>query len=233
MCATNREHVSTLNERAFRPKDSGVDLEMLTNVTGPTQVFRIASGDMTPDDYAKGDAPIYQKGASTTGSTTTRFNKDHRYKAQWIEPIARSYELEPDESNICYWFPVFYDSVDFLCVNCRAAKSMDEIELSQHPGTIHLSEGLGVTHDQVIDGVNFLCGKRIKLMCNSFFLLTIWLRQGAKWSSDLTSVWSINFLVAGVQDTNTVRCSAHLGRGPLAVSFIDATHVYGLFNSVQ
>ena len=141
MCATNREHVSTLNERAFRPKDSGVDPEMLTNVTGPTQVFRIASGDMTPDDYAKGDAPIYQKGASTTGSTTTRFNKDHRYKAQWIEPIARSYELEPDESNVCYWFPVFYDSVDFLCANCRAAKSMDEIELSQHNPTtcIHCS----------------------------------------------------------------------------------------------
>ena len=102
---------------------------------GSPGVFRIASGDMTPDDYAKGDVPIYQKGASTTGSTTTRFNKDHHHKAQWIEPIARSYELEPDESNVCYWFPVFPDSVDFLCVNCRAAKTMDEIELSQSSPT--------------------------------------------------------------------------------------------------
>ena len=132
MCATNREHVSTLNEGAYRPKDSGVDAEMLADVTGPTQVFRIASSDMTPDDYAKGDAPIYQKGTSTTGSTTTRFNKDKRHKAQWIEPIVRSHELEPEESFNCYWFPVFPDNVDFLCEHCRAAKTMDAIEIAQH-----------------------------------------------------------------------------------------------------
>ena len=53
MCASNRDHVSTLNEGAYRPKHSGVDPEMLADVTGATQVFRIASGDMTPDDYAK------------------------------------------------------------------------------------------------------------------------------------------------------------------------------------
>jgi len=40
MCTTNREHVSTLNEKAFRPKESGVDPEMLTMVTGPTQAWR-------------------------------------------------------------------------------------------------------------------------------------------------------------------------------------------------
>ena len=126
MCASNRDHVSTLNEGAYRPKHSGVNAEMLADVTGATQVFRIASGDMTPDDYAKGDVPIYQK-----GSTTTRFNKDKRHKAQWIEPIVRFHELEPEESFNCYWFPVFPDSVDFLCEHCRAAKTMDEIEIAQ------------------------------------------------------------------------------------------------------
>ena len=77
MCASNRDHVSTLNEGAYRPKHSGVNAEMLADVTGATQVFRIASGDMTPDDYAKGDVPIYQKGTSTAGSTqqdSTRTN---------------------------------------------------------------------------------------------------------------------------------------------------------------
>ena len=132
MCASNRDHVSTLNEGAYRPKHSGVDPEMLADVTGATQVFRIASGDMTPDDYAKGDVPIYQKGSSTAGSTTTRFNKDKRHKAQWVEPIARSHELEPEESFNCYWFPVFPDSVDFLCEHCRAATTMDAIEIAQY-----------------------------------------------------------------------------------------------------
>ena len=127
MCASNRDHVSTLNEGAYRPKHSGVNAEMLADVTGATQVFRIASGDMTPDDYAKGDVPIYQK-----GSTTTRFNKDKRHKAQWIEPIVRFHELEPEESFNCYWFPVFPDSVDFLCEHCRAATTMDEIEIAQY-----------------------------------------------------------------------------------------------------
>ena len=132
MCASNRDHVSTLNEGAYRPKHSGVDPEMLADVTGATQVFRIASGDMTPDDYAKGDVPIYQKGSSTAGSTTTRFNKDKRHKAQWVELIARSHELEPEESFNCYWFPVFPDSVDFLCEHCRAATTMDAIEIAQY-----------------------------------------------------------------------------------------------------
>ena len=133
MCASNRDHVSTLNEGAYRPKHSGVNAEMLADVTGATQVFRIASGDMTPDDYAKGDVPIYQKGTSTAGSTTTtRFNKDKRHKAQWVEPVARSHELESEESFNCYWFPVFPDSVDFLCDHCRAATTMDAIEIAQH-----------------------------------------------------------------------------------------------------
>ena len=109
-----------------------MNAEMLADVTGATQVFRIASGDMTPEDYAKGDVPIYQKGTSTAGSTTTRFNKDKRHKAQWVEPVARSHELEPEESFNCYWFPVFPDSVDFLCDRCRAATTMDEIEIAQH-----------------------------------------------------------------------------------------------------
>ena len=132
MCASNRDHVSTLNEGAYRPKHSGVNAEMLADVTGATQVFRIASGDMTPDDYAKGDVPIYQKGTSTAGSTTTRFNKDKRHKAQWVEPIARSHELEPEESFNCHWFPVFPDSVDFLFEHCRAATTMDAIEIAQY-----------------------------------------------------------------------------------------------------
>ena len=134
MCATNREYVSTLNEGAFRPKDSGIDPEMLTDVTGPTHVFRIASGGMTPDDYATGDATIYQKGPPTS-STATRFNKDKRYKAQWIEPMVSIYELEPEASFNCYWFPACPDSFDFLCEQCRAAKSMDAIEIAQYRPT--------------------------------------------------------------------------------------------------
>jgi hypothetical protein len=134
MCATNRDNVATLNEGAYRPKDSGINPEMLTEVTGPTQVFRIASGGMTPDDYAKGDATIYQKGPPTC-STTTRFNKDKRYKAEWVEPMFNVHDLEPEASYNCYWFPVYPDSVDFLCEQCRAAKSMDAIEIAQHRPT--------------------------------------------------------------------------------------------------
>ena len=86
MCATNREHVSTLNEGAYRPKDSGVDAEMLADVTGPTQVFRIASGDMTPDDYAKGDATIYTKRA-------------HPPQAQLPQDSTRTSGTRPSGSN--------------------------------------------------------------------------------------------------------------------------------------
>ena len=132
MCATNREFVSTLNEGAFKPKESGIDPDLLT--TGPTQVFRIASGEMTPDDYAKADAKILQK-SPPPGTTTTRFTKDKRYKTQWIEPMLNVQELEPETTYNCYWFPVFPDSVDLLCEKCRSAESMDAIEFNQHRPT--------------------------------------------------------------------------------------------------
>ena len=130
MCATNREHVSALNEGAYKPDQSGIDPELLREVTGPTQVFRIASGEMAPEDYAAADAAVFQKGPPD-GAPTARFNKDKRYKAQWVEPMVQIQELEPSPVTTCYWFPVFTDSVDFLCASCRGAQTMDEIEMNQ------------------------------------------------------------------------------------------------------
>jgi len=130
MCATNREHVSTLNEGAFKPDQSGIDDAFLREVTGPTEVFRIASGEMTRGDYASADAAVFQKGPAT-GSATTRFNKDKRFKAQWVEPMVQIHELEPSPTSLCYWFPVFSDSTDLMCDSCRAAQTMDQIEMNQ------------------------------------------------------------------------------------------------------
>ena len=53
-CATNREQVSIMNERAFKPEDSGIDVTVLEDMTGPTEVFAIASGEMTSADYFVG-----------------------------------------------------------------------------------------------------------------------------------------------------------------------------------
>jgi len=72
MCATNREYVSALNEGAYKPDQSGIDPELLREVTGPTHVFKIASGEMTPEDYAAADATVFQKGPPD-GAPTTRF----------------------------------------------------------------------------------------------------------------------------------------------------------------
>ena len=47
MCATNREYVSVLNEGAFKPDESGINTKVLEDMTGPTEAFRIASGEMT------------------------------------------------------------------------------------------------------------------------------------------------------------------------------------------
>ena len=103
MCATNRTYVSSLNEGAFKPEESGIDQKQLERVTGPTEVFRIASGEMTPGDYATADATIFQKGPPP-GATTTRFTRDKRYKTRWIEPMVRTQELEPEATNQCMWF---------------------------------------------------------------------------------------------------------------------------------
>ena len=129
MCVTNREHVSALNEGAYKPDQSGIDPALLREVTGPTQVFKIASGEMTPEDYAAADAAVFQKGPPD-GAPTTRFNKDKRYKARWVEPMVQIQELEPSPMST-YWFPVFTDSIDFLCEGCRGAQTMDEIEMNQ------------------------------------------------------------------------------------------------------
>ena len=130
MCATNREYVSALNEGAYKPDQSGIDPALLREVTGPTHVFKIASGEMTPEDYAAADATVFQKGPPD-GAPTTRFNKDKRYKAQWVEPMVPIHELEPSPISTCYWFPVFSDSMHFLCDSCRRAQTMDEIEMNQ------------------------------------------------------------------------------------------------------
>jgi hypothetical protein len=70
--------VSSLNEGAFKPEESGIDQKQLERVTGPTEVFRIASGEMTPGDYATADATIFQKGPS-------RGNHDKVHKGQEIQ----------------------------------------------------------------------------------------------------------------------------------------------------
>ena len=75
MCATNREHVSTLNEGAYQLERSGVESIMLREATGATKTFAIASGEMVEEDYAKTDAAIFQKkqqGAPNRGSTKTK-----------------------------------------------------------------------------------------------------------------------------------------------------------------
>ena len=98
-CATNREHVSTMNERASKPEDSGIDVKVLEDMTGPTEVFAIASGEMTSADYAADDSTIFQKGA-----TPNRFTKDKRFKTSWVEPVVGTHELEPIFSDRCMWF---------------------------------------------------------------------------------------------------------------------------------
>ena len=119
-----------LNEGAYKPDQSGIDAALLREVTGPTQVFKIASGEMTPEDYASADATVFQRGPPA-GAPTTRFNKDKRYKAQWVEPMVQIHELEPSPMSSCYWFPVLNDSSDFLCGSCLKAQTMDEIEMNQ------------------------------------------------------------------------------------------------------
>ena len=55
-------------------------------------------------------------------------------------------ELEPEAPFNCYWFPVFPDSVDFLCEQCRAAKSMDAIEIAQHRPTTCINCSANTQH---------------------------------------------------------------------------------------
>ena len=126
----NLAESATLNEGAYKPDQSGIDPALLREVTGPTQVFKIASGEMIPEDYAAADATVFQRGPPD-GAPTTRFNKDKRYKARWVEPMVQIHELEPSPMSTCYWFPVFHDSIDFLCDSCRRAQTMDEIEMNQ------------------------------------------------------------------------------------------------------
>ena len=129
-CATNREHVSAMNERAAKPDDSGIDVKVLEDMTGPTEVFAIASGEMTSADYAADDSTIFQKGA-----TPNRFTKDKRFKTSWVEPIVRTHELEPIFSDQCMWFWIDKENEDILCGTCRTAVDMDTIEQCQNRPT--------------------------------------------------------------------------------------------------
>ena len=126
-CATNREHVSIMNERAFKPEDSGIDAKVLEDMTGPTEVFAIASGEMTSADYAADDSTIFQK-----GTTPNRFTKDKRFKTTWVEPVVGTHELEPIFSDRCLWFWVDKENEDILCPTCRTAVTMDVIEQCQN-----------------------------------------------------------------------------------------------------
>ena len=126
-CATNREHVSIMNERAFKPEDSGIDVNFLEDATGPTEVFKIASGEMTPGDYSTDDSTIFQK-----GTATNRFTKDRRFKTKWVEPVVMTHELEPVFSDRCMWFWIDKENEDILCPTCRTAVTMDVIEQCQY-----------------------------------------------------------------------------------------------------
>ena len=126
-CATNREHVSIMNERAFKPEDSGIDAKVLEDMTGPTEVFAIASGEMTSADYAADDSTIFQK-----GTTPNRFTKDKRFKTTWVEPVVGTHELEPIFSDRCLWFWVDKENEDILCYTCRTAVTMDVVEQCQN-----------------------------------------------------------------------------------------------------
>eukprot|EP00435_Cladocopium_sp_Y103_P040939 s3204_g11.t1 len=126
-----REHVSTLNERAYKPDQSGIDPELLKSATGSTKTFAIAGGEMQEEDYVQMDATVFQKKDPTT---TTRFTKDKRFKVHWVESTLPMHELEPCPQPGS-WFPVTSDDKDFLCIMCRGAKSMDEMELNQYNPT--------------------------------------------------------------------------------------------------
>ena len=129
MCATNRERVSTLNEGAYKLESSGIEPTVLKNATGATTTFALAGGEMVEEDYAHIDSTIFQ--SKQQGAPTTRFNKDKRFKPQWVDSSLFSpYEIEPQDSKVCYWFPVTQDDTDFLCEACRNAKDMEELQLS-------------------------------------------------------------------------------------------------------
>ena len=117
------------NEGAYKLEASGIESTVLKDATGATTTLAIASGEMVEEDYAKTDNTIFQR--KQQGAPNTRFNKDKRFKAQWVDSSLFSpYEIEPQDSKTCYWFPVTKDDLDFLCDACRAAKKMEEIELS-------------------------------------------------------------------------------------------------------
>ena len=129
MCATNRDRVSTLNEGAYKLENSGIEPTVLKNATSATTTFALAGGEMVEEDYANIDSTIFQK--HQQGAPNTRFNKDKRFKPQWVDSSLFSpYEIEPQESKVCYWFPVTKDDTEFLCEACRNAKDMEELQLS-------------------------------------------------------------------------------------------------------
>ena len=84
MCATNREHVSTLNEGAYQLERSGVESGVLREATGATKAFAITSGEMVEEDYAKTDAAIFQK--KQQGASNTRFFKTNDSKHNGSTP---------------------------------------------------------------------------------------------------------------------------------------------------
>lgn len=96
MCATVREHM---------PEKSGVSKSLLENVTGPTEAFMIAGGEMTKGDYAADDSTIFQKGPPT-GSNPNRFTRGQRYKTNWVEPMVGTQDLEPAPTERCHWYPL-------------------------------------------------------------------------------------------------------------------------------
>ena len=95
---------------------SGINAKVLEDMTGPTEAFKIASGEMTPGDYANDDTTIFQRGP---GTAVNRFTKDKRFKTRWVEPVVGTHELEPVVSDRCMWFTIDKESSDILCGSCR------------------------------------------------------------------------------------------------------------------
>ena len=49
------------------------------------------------------------------------------------DDIPKIVEVEPQDSKVCYWFPVTKDDMDFLCEDCRNANyDMEELQLSRN-----------------------------------------------------------------------------------------------------
>ena len=118
MCATNREHASTLTEGAYQLERSGIESGVLREATGLlwfSNVFRgLPSG--SPMDRA-----LPRRRATMPNSMATLSFGAWR-------SMSSPYEIEPYTTNTCYSFPVTEKDEDLqisnrnpeTCINCSA-----------------------------------------------------------------------------------------------------------------